>query len=103
MRYFDDMLGRECPTISTYHDEKGQRIISEVELPGVRKSDISVEAGEEGFCVKAKRGSLVFDSCFEYGHRVDSRKMRAEFHNGLLKLSVPLDKRGLHARKISLS
>jgi len=92
-----------CPDVCIYHDEEDEHVIAEVGLPGIKKKDITLEAGDEGFCLKAKRDDVVYDSCYRFEDRIETKKIRADFDNGLLKLSVPIDRRQWQARRISLS
>lgn len=92
----------ECPTVSMYHDDSDENLITEIELPGVKKNDLTIESGEEGFCIKAKKENVRYDSCYHFSHRVIPEKTRAEFINGLLKLRAPLRREALRARKIAV-
>lgn len=95
------MLG--CPDVGIYHDQMDKNVIAEVGLPGIRKKDIRLEAGDEGFCLKAERDDVMYDSCYRFDNRVDTKRIRARLDNGLLKLTAPIDKRELHARRINIS
>lgn len=92
-----------CPDVCTYREEGDTEIVAEVGLPGMGKKEIKLEASEEGFCLKARKGNTVYDSCFRFDERVDVRRMQASFNNGLLKVSAPIDKKELRARHITIS
>ena len=53
------------PDASLYHDKDIYTI--EVELPGVHKKDIELEASENGFCLVAPREDI------EYSGMLDTR------------------------------
>lgn len=91
-----------CLEANIYHDEKGRNLIAEVGLPGVDKKDIKLEAGEDGFCVKAERGKINYDSCFCFDERVMADKTKAEFENGLLTMRAPINQQTMRAHKISI-
>ncbi|MBP7088818.1 MAG: Hsp20/alpha crystallin family protein [Candidatus Omnitrophica bacterium] len=79
------------PGVCIYHDSKNDRLLmAEIELPGVKKEDTKLDVNEDGFCIKAKRGNYVYDSCFETLHRIEADKTKAHFEEGLLKLSMPI-------------
>lgn len=86
-----------------YHDEKERSLVAEVGLPGLSKKDIEVEAGEEGFCVKAKKAKISYDSCFCFDERVMPDKVHAQFENGLLTLRAPINQKTLRARRVSIA
>lgn len=92
-----------CPGISIYHDAKDRTVIAEVELPGIRKKDIMLEAGREGFCVKAKRDDVTYDSCFHFEDRVYPARVHAEFDNGLLRVTAPIDREELRAKRVTIT
>jgi len=92
-----------CPDVCIYHDARDENVIAEVGLPGLKKKEITLEAGEEGFCLKARKNQAVYDSCYRFDSRVDSNRIRAKFDNGLLELRAPIDRRQLHARQIKLA
>lgn len=91
-----------CLDVCMYPDAKHQNLIAEVELPGVRKKDIKLETGEDGFCIEAKRDNLRYDSCYHFTEKTMPEKIHAEFRNGLLKLTAPISRTAMHARRIAL-
>lgn len=91
-----------CPDVCMYTDDKHQNLIAEVELPGVSKKDIKLETGTDGFCIEAARNGVRYDSCYHFEERAEPKKVHAEFKNGLLKLTAPISRTSLHARRIAL-
>ncbi|MGA3198428.1 MAG: Hsp20/alpha crystallin family protein [Halobacteriota archaeon] len=77
------------PEASLYHDKDTYTI--EVELPGVHKKDIELEASENGFCLTAPREDIEYVGCWILAHEIDPKKAIATFSNGLLKVTVPLE------------
>ncbi|MGZ4902451.1 MAG: Hsp20/alpha crystallin family protein [Halobacteriota archaeon] len=77
-----------APNAFFYHDEKNYTI--DVELPGVDKKDIKVEAGEKGFCLTAPRDDVEYVGCWTLAHTVNPEGATATFKNGLLKVTIPL-------------
>jgi len=76
------------PDASLYHDKDTYTI--EVELPGVHKKDIELEASENGFCLVAPREDIEYVGCWILAHTIEPQKANATFSNGLLKVTVPL-------------
>ena len=83
---------KEKPTLApnTYidHDEKNYYI--QVELPGVKKEDVTLSVSDQSFCVKAPRGDIEFLGCFVLAHVADTDNAKAKFENGLLSIEIPL-------------
>jgi HSP20 family protein len=90
------------PDICMCHDDRDENLIAEVTLPGAKKRDVRVDIGDEGFCVEAKAENLRYDSCFPFLHRVDISKAKANYSDGLLKMTVPFDTKGLHKRRLEI-
>ncbi len=77
-------------TPSVYIDTDGQKYSLEVELPGVSKDKVKLEISEQTFCVTGSRDDVVLTGCYYFSLPVDSKKVKAKFESGLLKVSVPL-------------
>lgn len=88
-----------APEACIDHDRKKYHI--EVELPGVDKSKIDLEFGEQSFCLRAARDDVVFNACYTLAHSVDISKADARFQIGLLKVSIPF-KSPLGGTKVSI-
>ncbi len=80
-----------APNAFFYHDAK--TYIISVELSGVDKKDIKVEAGENGFCLTAPRGDIEYAGCWALSHTINPEGATATFKNGLLKVTIPLAER----------
>ena len=80
-----------APTVSFYHDAENYTIM--VELSGVDKKDIKVEAGENGFCLTAPRGDIEYAGCWALSHTINPEGATGTFTNGLLKVTIPLAER----------
>jgi len=72
------------------HDEKLYYI--EVELPGVKKSDIELSVSDQSFCIRAPREEIEFLGCYVLAHLADTNAAKAKFENGLLAIEIPLKK-----------
>jgi HSP20 family protein len=79
-----------APALYMDHDEKDYYI--QVELPGVKKADVSLEVSDQSFCVRGSRADLEFSGCYILAHVVDTGKARAKFDNGLLSIEIPIKK-----------
>ncbi|MGZ4904652.1 MAG: Hsp20/alpha crystallin family protein [Halobacteriota archaeon] len=80
-----------APDAFLYHDE--QNYVIEVELPGVDKKDIKLEAGANGFCLTAPRDDIEYAGCWTLTHTINPERAAATFENGLLKVTIPLTER----------
>jgi HSP20 family protein len=76
-------------------DAKGENYIVEVDLPGVNKKDIDLNMHEDIIHVLAEREDLAFHGHLHFPIKVDPKKAKAKFSNGLLQVEVPVkEKRG---------
>jgi HSP20 family molecular chaperone IbpA len=87
---------------AVYIDRNGDRYNLEVELPGVAKKDVILEVSEQTFCVTGSRDDVELTGCYYFSLPVDSKKAKATFESGLLKVSVPLA-HSLTLKKIPIS
>ena len=71
-------------------DAEGENYIVEVDLPGVKKKDIDLSMHEDIMHVLAEREDLAFHGHLHFPIKVDPKKARAKFSNGLLRVEVPL-------------
>ena len=91
-----------APGVNLYENDK--EILLEVELPGRKREDVSVEVAESILSISAKdavteregfeisyreRSRAAFERSFRLGSDLDAAKIQARFENGLLLLSVP--------------
>ncbi|NIN51702.1 MAG: Hsp20 family protein [Nitrososphaeria archaeon] len=77
-------------TPRVYVDRDGERYHLEIELPGVKKEDVSLEISERTFCIEGIRDDVEYYSCYTFGNPVNSEKVEANFSEGLLNVDVPL-------------
>ncbi len=115
-RMFEDPWTRRWPVLRIEKDiwapkvdvlEKDNRLITRVDLPGVKKDDVSVEvadgrltlSGERKSETEDKNNGNVYRSECEYGSfyrtvplppGVKPEDVKATFANGVLEVSVPL-------------
>ena len=75
------------PEICADHDDEKYHI--EVELPGVKKEDITLEVGDASFCIKGSKKDLMYNACYTLAHSIDTSKVEATFDNGLLTILAP--------------
>jgi HSP20 family protein len=115
-RMFDDPWKLQWPVIHLARDtqwapkievlEKDQKLVTRVDLPGVKKEDVSVEVTDGQLILSGERKvekeettHNVYRSECEYGHfyravplpeGVKADDVKATFANGVLEVSVPL-------------
>ena len=91
------------PTVDVYED--GDAIVIKADLPGVNESDIDIEMtgdtltirGERKFEDESNRDKYIrverqfgaFQRSFTIGIPVEADKVRANYRNGILELTVP--------------
>jgi HSP20 family protein len=71
-------------------DAEGENYVVEVDLPGVKKKDIDLSMHEDIIHVIAEREDLAFHGHLHFPIKVNPKKARAKFNNGLLRVKVPL-------------
>ncbi len=79
-----------APTMYLDHDEKYYYI--QVELPGVKKEDVSLEVSDSSFCVTGSRSDVDFLGCYVLMHSVNGDGAKAKFEDGLLSVEIPIRK-----------
>lgn len=75
------------PVSCAYHDT--EKYIIDLELPGVSKHDIDIEATENGICVVGKKEGIEYSSCYALTQKVDLDKTKTEYNNGVLTITLP--------------
>lgn len=80
------------PAVSSYHDEKDENLIIEVELPGVKKKNVKLDMTEEGFCATGERADSIYQVCYRFLHEITLDEAKAKFDSGLLTITVPFQK-----------
>ena len=88
-----------APTMYLDHDEKYYYI--QVELPGVKKEDVTLEVSASSFCVTGTRKDVDFLGCYVLTHAVNAEGTKAKFENGLLSAEIPI-KKILKGKKITI-
>ncbi|NWG09350.1 MAG: Hsp20/alpha crystallin family protein [Nitrososphaerales archaeon] len=91
----------EPPNVTVCHDEKGEGYIIDIELPGVKKENIELSFGKNGFCVAGKREDVTYTGCYYLLHAVKVESAKAKYKSGLLRVTVPF-KEILSARKVEI-
>jgi len=71
-------------------DAKGENYVVKVDLPGVSRKDIDLSMHEDIIHVLAEREDLAFHGHLHFPIKVDPKKAKAKFSNGLLRVEVPL-------------
>jgi HSP20 family protein len=110
-KLFDDFVHKELVPLS-HLKERHSSWILEIDLPLVNKKNIEITLSDEYLTVKAKltktycisRGSSVtefdyFKKTIKLPSNIDTKKISAEFKNGILKITIP---RLSNGKKISI-
>jgi HSP20 family protein len=72
------------------HDEKYYYI--QVELPGVKKDNVTLEVSDSSICVTGTRRDMDFLGCYVLTHAVSADGAKAKFEDGLLSVEIPIKK-----------
>ena len=83
-------------------DAEGENYIVEVDLPGVNKEHIDLSMHEAIIHVLAEREDLAFHGHLHFPIKVNPKKAKAKFSNGLLKVEVPVKEKRSHPIKIEV-
>ncbi len=120
-RWFEGRRGGEIspwmPTVEVTEHEGKLNVIAD--LPGINENDVKVEVTDEGLVIQGERrreqeqkGERYYRSERSYGQfyrlvplpeNANLDQARAEFHNGELRVSIPVPERKPSAREIPIS
>jgi HSP20 family protein len=81
-------LGSREPLIDVVPDEKDGIIKVVVEMPGIRKEDIQLNATEDSLTIKAERGERKFNTTVPLDSQVDPSSTKASYNNGVLEVKL---------------
>lgn len=73
-----------------------------VELPGVEKEDINLEAGEESLSIKVDTDKRKYSKTLELPCKVKTEPVKATYKNGILEVKLPRDERKKDEKKKSV-
>lgn len=86
---------RAYPDISTYVNYAKRTVEVEIALPGVNKDNISLKALPTWFSLNAPRDEIEYTANYSWGVEITPEKTKANYYNGLLKITAfikdPLD------------
>jgi HSP20 family protein len=107
-RIASEWIGRGTATIGSFPPinifQKGEDLVAVIELPGLDKNDLEIEAkentirirgkktiayGEQASVHRRERISGVFDRTLTVPIRIEPDRIKAEYRDGLLALFIP--------------
>ena len=107
-RIASDWMGRGTAAIGSFPPtnifQKGEDLVAIVELPGLDKNDLKIEAkentirirgkktiayGEQASVHRRERVSGVFDRTLSVPIRIEPDRIKAEYRDGILALFIP--------------
>jgi len=107
-RIASDWMGRGTAAIGSFPPtnifQKGEDLVAIVELPGLDKNDLKIEAkentirirgkktiayGEQASVHRRERVSGVFDRTLSVPIRIEPDRIKAEYRDGILALLIP--------------
>ncbi len=103
--FFNNYEGSNSVVPSAYVYEADAGYALEVELPGVKKEDTSIEVEKSVLTVKAtrKRGEneIKYERSFRVADEIDVENVKAAMENGVLRVSLT-KKKEAEAKKIEV-
>ncbi|MCK7506118.1 MAG: hypothetical protein MZV70_19920 [Desulfobacterales bacterium] len=88
--------------VCSYVNEDDQHIHLEICVPGVKKQAISLKIRDDSYSLFAPRDDFDYVSAAAFCCPVNSKKAKASYKDGMLKVTVPLrdPMEGAHVVKI---
>lgn len=86
---FEKAPARE-PFVDTVVDEKENVLKVVVEMPGVQKEDIKLQANEDSLNIRAGNGERSYDTTVPLSVSVDPNSAKATYRNGVLEVKLKL-------------
>jgi len=95
--------GFRSPLSEQFVDEKSQSLRLILDMPGVEKNDIKVDATEESAVITAERESRKYRAEVDLKTQVKPESGKAEYRNGVLEISFSLkDKANKGFRRVDI-
>ena len=85
-----DQEGYRAPLSEQILDEKGKTLKVVLDMPGVEKNDIRVDATSDSVVVTAERGARKYRAELRAKTEINPGNGRAEYKNGVLEISFSL-------------
>ena len=96
--------GSRAPICEQTLDDNSGVLRAILEIPGVEKEDIKVDAGEESAVVTAERGDRRYRAELSLKAKVRPESGKAEYRNGMLEISFSLkDKDNKGFRRVTVA
>lgn len=77
------------PEVCSYNSDDDENLIIEVNLPGVKKDDIDLRMLDDSLTIKAPRGNIDYSFADILCCPVKADETKAEYHDGLLRITAP--------------
>jgi HSP20 family molecular chaperone IbpA len=88
------------PHYRVYLNEEKYHV--EVELPGVERADIKTKAMSDALVLEGRRDEVQYDLHLDFYYEIEPEKIKATYHQGLLKMDIPLYNRTENAKEIPI-
>lgn len=85
----EDEKKKISPDVCSYVDDEEDSLHIEVSIPGVKKEDISLKMLDDSFSLSAVRDDFDYVAATAFCCAVKARETKANYENGLLKITVP--------------
>ncbi|HMF33196.1 MAG TPA: Hsp20/alpha crystallin family protein [Candidatus Lokiarchaeia archaeon] len=77
------------PNVSAYPDEEHSSLHIEIELPGIRKENISFKLHDDSFYIRATKEGVEYVGSYAVCCPVSPSEAKAKYEDGLLTVDVP--------------
>jgi HSP20 family protein len=88
------------PNMYLNHDL--ENYYAQVEMPGVKKEDVTLEVSVNGLCIRGKKGDKDVSGCWMLAHQVNVDKVEAKYNEGLLDIRLPFKNPMTGGKKIDI-
>jgi HSP20 family molecular chaperone IbpA len=66
------------------------KVVADIQIPGVDKKDIQVHTFEDGFRLDAPARDVIYSGIYYVGCKTEAAKTKATYENGVLHLEIPV-------------
>lgn len=105
-RVFDDVMRESFafaggPTPSVEVRTEDSRVVLELDVPGVKPDDLSVEVEGKLLYVSGKRNGMSFERAWTLPEGLDTENLKASLDYGVLTIEIPKHPKAM-PRKVSI-
>jgi HSP20 family protein len=91
------------PEACLYNSDDDKNLIIDMFIPGVKKQDIDLRMLDDSFTLRAPRGNIEYSISDILCCPVKSKEIKAEYHDGMLRITAPYKDPYEHAVKVKVA